>query len=65
MHHSPSIIDQQFQSIHESLLQQATTARLLAKTQNEEEDDNHDSHVLWLNIQSGNPYNVKVFLTHI
>ena len=23
------------------------------------------THVLWLNIQSGNPYNVKVFLTHI
>ena len=23
------------------------------------------SHVLWLNMKSGNPYNVKVFLTHI
>ena len=23
------------------------------------------AHVLWLNIESGNPYNVKVFLTHI
>ena len=25
----------------------------------------YQSHVLWLNIESGNPYNVKVFLTHI